>query len=192
MTLILERLPAGQKIADENGFPTPFFKRWSDLRDQEIETIVNAQGGLIAAIAAAQDAAATANTAAATANAAATTVTAAQAIADSYVTGLTLSAADVGANVTITISAHTRVYGDGASVAVTGGTVTGVPYSTVARVYYDQPSRAGGAVTYQWTSSLATAAQAGDRHSVGAVTTPAAAGAPATGNPVLPPGTAIP
>jgi hypothetical protein len=108
------------------------------------------------------------------------------------VTGATITATDAGADVTITISAHTRHYpqpdGSTVDVAVSGGSLTGRAYSTTYYIYYDDPSRAGGAVTYQSTTSEATAAQIGDRHTVGGVTTPAALGAPKTGGYTRPPG----
>lgn len=191
-TIRLPRLPVNWQEQPQ------LFERYWDEAMTSLEETLNAIleiPGIEAAIAAAAAAAAAANTAAAAANTAAAT---AQSTADaieresnlvnSYVTGLTLSAADAGADTTITVSAHTRVYGDGTSVAVNGGSITGVPYSTAAHVYYDQVSRAGGAVTYAYSTSAATAAQTGDRHSVGAVTTPAAAAPPSNGNPVRPPG----
>jgi hypothetical protein len=152
-----------------------------------------------AAAASAQTSADSANTAASTANTAATTAQAtadaaalAAALANSYVSGATLSAADAGSNATITISGHTRYYpqADGSitSVSVTGGSLTGLAYSTLYYIYYDQPSRAGGAVTYHSTTSITTAAQVNDRHLVGSVTTPAALAANTSGYYVLPPG----
>ena len=111
-------------------------------------------------------------------------------LTNSYVDGLTLTATDAGASATITISGHNRVYpktdGTGTPVAVTGGSLSGLAYSTQYWIYYDQPSRAGGAVTY--FASTSPTAQIGDRHNVGAVTTPAAAGAPIPGNVIRPPG----
>lgn len=143
---------------------------------------------LQAAIVAAQDAANAANAAADNAQSVADTTTAATNIANSYVTGLTLTAADAGSDTTITISSHTRVYGDGTSVSVTGGVLTGKAYNTQYYIYYDQPSRTGGTVTYLTTTTASTAAQTGDRHVVGSVTTPVALDPPSDGLPVLPPG----
>lgn len=131
---------------------------------------------------------AAAQAAADNANAAATATNNATSLANSYVSGLTLTATDAGSSATITISAHTRVYGDGTSVAVSGGALTALAYDTLYYIYYDQPSRAGGSVTYQGTTDATIAAQTGDRHVVGSTTTPLAAGAPTHGRPVLPPG----
>lgn len=191
----LPRLPIDAAIIDQSQRATVALHRYFETLTVNIEGQLGAlQAAAVAnaAAVAANAAAATAQTAATTATAAATTVTAANAIGNSYVTGLTLTATDAGASVTIAISAHTRVYGDGTSVAVNSGTMTGAPYTTVQRIYYDDAARTGGAVTYQRTTSLSTAAQLGTRHSVGAVTTPAALGAVVTGNPVLPPGAALP
>lgn len=140
------------------------------------------------AVVTAQAAATTATAAAATAQTAADGANSVASFTNSGTTGLTLTAADAGANVTITISAHNRVYGSGTTVAVNGGSLTGRAYSTTYFVYYDQASRAGGAVTYASTTSEATAAQTGDRHLIGMVLTPAAAAAATTGDRVRAPG----
>lgn len=123
------------------------------------------------------------------ANAAAESVTASSALANSTVTGLTITATDAGADVTISISAHTRVYGDGTTAAISGGTITGRPYSTDLWVFYDAAKGTAGAVTYQAATTVQGNASGNpNRHFVGAVTTPAALGSPIDGFPVLPPG----
>lgn len=71
-------------------------------------------------------------------------------ISNSSVTGLTFSISDAGA---VTISNHSRVYTDIPPVSVTG--TGGTPHATGASsgdriyIYYDDPTRAGGAVTFQ-------------------------------------------
>jgi 2-oxoglutarate dehydrogenase complex dehydrogenase (E1) component-like enzyme len=200
-------LPNNIPIVDpQTGQPTEAFRRyWQESIQQQVNALIavaNTQAATdaaTAAAAAAASAAATAQTAADTANTAAVSastvaeqVAADNTLANSYVTGLTLTATDAGASATVTISAHTRVYGDGTSVAVSGGSVTGLAYSTAHWVYYDQASRAGGAVTYAASTSVQGNGTAPDRHLVGAVTTPAAAAAPNTGNPARPPGFAQP
>lgn len=161
----------------------------------QVDQIAAAQ----AAADAADAAAASANAAAAAADAAAIaaqnsadTVQAESSLANSYTTGLTITATDAGANVTIAMSAHARIYGDGTSVAVSAGNVTGLAYSTSYWIFYDQASRAGGAVTYQASTSIQGNGTAPDRHFIGAVLTPAAAAPPNNGNPVRPPGFAEP
>lgn len=199
MTIRLARLPINWKEQ-----PQLFERYWNDTMVQ-IEANINQLLSLPeiqAAIAAAQTAAdsaqasattantaaTAANTAATAANTAATNATSIATITNSGVSGVTITATDAGSNCTATISGHTRIYGDGTSVSVTGGTVTGLSYSTTYYFYYDQPSRAGGTVSYVATTDQAVAAQTGNRHLVGNVTTPAAAGAPVSGLSVRPPG----
>lgn len=210
MAFRLPRLPRNVAIVDPaTGFPSLAFQRWWQSVVETLEAQEAAQDAAILAIQqaqaaadaaqdaadaadaaalAAQTAADTANTAASTAQNAADDAASVAALTASGVTGLTLTATDAGADATITISAHTRVYGDGTSVSVNGGTLTGRAYSTLYYVYYDQASRAGGAVTYATTTSQSTAAQTGDRHLVGQVTTPAAAAPDNNGDFVAPPG----
>lgn len=201
MALKLPRLQRTVALVDSNGFPTVAFHRWwqsvAESLEQavsDIETNVTAIEAALAAADIALDAAATAQAAATAADTAASNAqTAANATAseaslnNSYVTGLTLSGSDAGTSAAISISAHTRVYGDGTSVSVNSGNLTGLAYSTQYYIYYVQPSRAGGAVAYASTTLQATAAQTGDTHLVGSVTTPAAAAAPTTGKYLLPP-----
>jgi hypothetical protein len=159
---------------------------------RQFEQLMNNFIDVAEAVIAANTAAATANAAADTALAVADTVTVDSAISNSSVTGLTVGANDAGASATITISAHTRVYGDGTSVAVNAGSVTGLAYSTSYWVIYNDPTRAGGAVVYTASTSVQGNGIPTGQHFVGAVTTPAAAAPPTTGNPVRPPGFAEP
>lgn len=191
MTVRLDRLQRGLKIQGDNGVTIDFQTLWQNAMEQ-IEDALNSVLDAQAAAAAADAAAIAANAAADNAQAAADGAGEASSLATSGTSGLTITATDAGADVTITISAHTRVYGDGTSVAVSGGSLTGRPYSTILYIYYDDAARTGGTVTYQSTTSQATAAQTGDRHSLGAVTTPAAAAGPVTGAPNLPPGVVLP
>lgn len=195
MALKLPRLQQKVSMTDRDGLPSLPFHRWWNTFAGSLEDAINQLAETVDAIAAAQAAADAANAAAAAAEAAADnaqnaadTAAADSALSNSGVTGATITGSDAGTDATATISAHTRVYGDGSSVSVSGGSVTALAYSTFYYIYYDQPSRAGGAVTYQATTSATTAAQTGDRHLVGSVTTPAAAGAPTDGGLVQPPG----
>ncbi len=182
MVLSLQRLRRGVPIVNKDGMPTEAFARLWDETMSRIESVVNDQAALLAAVAAAQAAADTAQTAADSAQTAAdnaqSAVDGVAAVAEdlslqnSFPSGVSLSAADAGTDVTITISAHTRNYGDGTSVAVSAGTVTGLPYSATRFIYYDDAARTGGAVTY--LASTSEIVQAGIRHSVGGVITPAA------------------
>ena len=81
-----------------------------------------------------------------------------------------------GAAATVSIPAHTRIYAD-KSVAVAAGTITGLALNTYYVIFYDDPTRSGGAVTYQASTdpddALITPANPG-RHYFGDITTPAA------------------
>lgn len=197
------KLPRLQRLVAivEAGKPTVVFHQWWQKVAEALETAIGGIQDNVAAINAALGAANIANAAAKTANAAAaaagTAATNAQAAADataaetrinnSYVTGVTLTASDAGSNATVAVTAHTRIYGDGTSVSVNAGSITALTYSTLYYVYYVQASRAGGAVTYLATTSQATAAQTGDTHLLGSVTTPVAAAPNNTGRYILPP-----
>jgi len=185
-------------IVDKDGRPTVEFLRTINGALQSIGYALNqvialpdiqaALAGLDAATAAALAAAANAQAAADNAGTVADTTTAQTNLANSYVTGCTISGTDAGTDATIDITSHMRVYGDGTSVAVNGGTLTGLVYDTLYYITYQDPTRAGGAVTYVATTNVANAAQLGDRHVVGRVATPAAGDPDTTGRPVLPPG----
>jgi hypothetical protein len=191
MAFKLPRLPRNTALVDRNGYPTQAFQMWWQTFATNIESEVGALEAADAAQAAAtaaNAAAAAANAAAATAQTAADDITTEANLVNSYVTGLTLGATDAGASASISISAHSRVYGNGATVSVNSGNLTGLSYSTAYYIYYDQASRAGGAVTYASTTNEATSAQTGNRHFVGVITTPAAAAGPTSGYGVSPPG----
>jgi hypothetical protein len=186
------------RLNPSNSAGIAFQKLWQKNCESLEEALDNLESA-VAAIQAAQDAADLANaaaTAADTAAAAAQTtadgITEASELSSSFVTGATITATDAGTDVTVTISAHTRHYpqpdGSTVDVSVNGGSVTALAYSTSYYIYYDDPSRAGGAVTYAATTSTATAAQIGDRHCVGGVLTPAAAAAPTGGRTTEPAG----
>jgi hypothetical protein len=199
MALKLPRLPGNKKIVNPDGTATIEFSSWWQSFAQQIEISVNGiQAALDAAAAAnaAADAASTAadaaNTAASTAQDAADTASSDNAIANSGAVGLTLTATDVGASVTVAISSHTRVYADGTSVAVTGGSITGLAYSTAYYFFYNDPFHTGGVVAYHYSTNQADMIQSGDVHAIGAVTTPAAASPPKDGNVRLAPGVVEP
>ena len=202
----LSALDRAGSIVVQDGTPTHQFQQnWQNQGkaiEGAIQILAEAVDGILAAQAAAeaanaaaavaQDAAATAQVAAETANDAAAAVGSEGTITASGTSGLTLTATDAGTDATVNISAHTRIYGDGSSVSVSAGSITGLAYSTDYWVFYDDPTRAGGAVTYQHSTDPADAVQTGDKHSVGAVTTPAAAAPDNNGKEVLPAGVVYP
>jgi hypothetical protein len=109
--------------------------------------------------------------------------------------GSVLSAADVGSDATITIAGHTRVYPvqgsiDVPDVAITGGAVTGLAFSTRYYVYYDDTTLANTTPTFLSTTSSATAqvGAAAGRHFIGFVDTPADGGGATSGQGGGPPG----
>lgn len=185
----------GFPIAGPDGRPTPYFERlWSEMKsrlESEVGALQAAEAAQAAAdaadaAAAAADAAAAAAQAAADDTASATAANARfLAISNSSTTGLTITATDAGTDVTVTFSAHTRHYADGTSVAVNGGSITGLAYSTQYFFSYDDADLSGGAQTYVAHTSGPDAQTTGpgtaneDTHYVGSVVTPAAA-APAT------------
>lgn len=170
-----------------------FMKRAWDELCKQIEASLNGINAALEAAGIAQEAADNANAAAAAAQAAADNTTSATALANSTVTGLTITATDAGSDASIDIGAHTRVYGDSTTAAVSGGTITGLAYSTAYWVYYDAPKGTTGAVTYQAATTIqGNATGNANRHFVGAINTPAALDPDTDGIPVIPPGGVIP
>ena len=77
---------------------------------------------------------------------------------------------------TITIAPHNRIYpgaagGPATTVAVNGGSIAATAPADVDYIFYSDPTRAGGAVTYQ--VSTTPPVQTGSTHVVGAVEIPA-------------------
>lgn len=193
MVLRLPRLNSGAPIVDKEGIPTKAFTRFWDEFATAIEGALNNITDALAAADIAQAAADTAIAAAATAqtsaDSAAADAAAAQAAADAAApndlvslqqsgvsSNCAINGQDIGPDAQITISAHTRYYGDGTSVAVNAGNGAGLVNDTVYWVYYDDPTRAGGAVTYIFATTSADSFPSDvnpDRHYVGKVTTPA-------------------
>lgn len=108
----------------------------------------------------------------------------ADALAKSYVEpqGILTAQADG----TIFIDNHTRYYGNGASVSVTGGAIGGYSIGDYVQVYYDDAARVGGSVLYQGTTGVVV--QQDGRHIVGGVGIPPPEASPITGNVQPPPG----
>ncbi len=190
------RLP----IVDSEGRPTAEFLRTLNANVDIVNAIAEAQAAAAAANAAAgvaqaaattaQTAAEGAQTAADNAQATSDSLSAEQSINTSYPTNYApplLSATNLG---DVTIASHDRVYGNpplNPTVALAGDTIaTGFVTGDRVVIYYLDPTRAGGAVTYQASLDDADAAQTGDTHSVGVVIIPGVGSD--DGFPVLPPG----
>lgn len=110
-------------------------------------------------------------------------------ITNSFPVNLTATAASDGS---VTISDHTRHYTDGhADVLVDGATLTSdATAGEVRAIGYDDPDRAGGAVTYQLFATVVDAGPSAEhpgRHFVASVTFPAAGDPPSTGGGSSPP-----
>ncbi|SFQ00537.1 hypothetical protein [Sphingomonas rubra] len=117
----------------------------------------------------------------------------AQALLNSYPDPtITMSAqTQTDGTATVTIIDHNRIYADNAktTVPIIGGSISGLPLNSQFYVYYDDPSFAGGAVTYRYTTDNTVAAQVGIRHSLGGIATGGAQDTdPIDGGGVSPPG----
>lgn len=92
-----------------------------------------------------------------------------------------ITAADVGATATISIAAHTVYNGDSTGISYNAGSVTGLAFSTGYTVYVDDPTYAGGAVTYVATTAGVDAGKNLGRYYIGFITTPADGDPPSGG-----------
>lgn len=165
-------------IVDGQGRPTAAFMRLINNNTDNLTNAINQiailpeiQEALAAAQQAAQDAmdaADAANQAAGNAQQQTDATKREAALQGSYIEPASVLSATPA---TITIAAHTRRYADGTSASVNGGTVPATASGDVDYVFYVDPTRAGGAVTY--TRSTTAPVQTGDTHVVGAVTIPA-------------------
>lgn len=185
--LKLPRLPLTVALFDPaTGKPNATFQRYWQSFAEAIERSVN---GVISAQNAAAAAQATADEAEAKADQALAgdgSMNAATSLKLSYPVGVTITGIDNGPDTGVLIGAHTRRYGNGDEVSVGAGALGAIPFSTEVIIYYDDASRAGGAVTYQSTTVLADAKSSDanpNRHYVGYVTTPASGDPPTDGVP---------
>lgn len=118
----------------------------------------------------------------------------ATALATSFTEGLSgnISQANAGSDVTVTIPSHDRIYqAPYGRVAVTGGAVTGLAYTTTYLFYYDDPDLEGGAVTIGHTTVAADGYFSDAhpyRHSLGFVTTMSSGGTGGSAGGSGPPG----
>lgn len=175
--MTLPNLDIWQQIVDSKGYPTlPFHIWWqefvknqnntNDELSSQISAITGLDSSVTEALSAADD----------------------SILVSSGTIGASITATDAGTTATISISAHTRVYGNGSAVSVSSGAVAGLSFSTTYYIYYDQPTRVGGPVSYQATTSKITAVQVNDRHFIGQITTPANGAADTSGTTPDPPG----
>lgn len=163
----------------------PIQPQWGQFQVWWQQVLGNLQGelGALAAAIAAQATADAAAADAATAQTTANTVKRDDKITGSFVVPANVvTSTDNGTNATITIAAHTRKYGDGSSLSVAGGSLTGA-YSTDYGIYYNDTTTADTTPTYVKSTNLTQAVNsyAAGRHFVGNITTPASGGAATTG-----------
>lgn len=157
---------------------------WSQRVAEQIEAnFADAEAATAAAAAAAADALSAATQALAAINAANAVKLTDKISASSVVPANVLSATDAGTDATVTVAAHTRVYGDSTQLSVGGHNFTGKAYSTKYAVYYDDTTCADTSPTYRITTTLSNAVAnfASGRHFVGIVTTPASGGGATSG-----------
>lgn len=175
----------------EDDKPTYHFQRYMDELCKRIEGSVNDLTAIVADLAAAQADIAIAQ-ADIVANQSATDAVALNDKISSSATdpSVVTTAVDAGTDATITIAAHTRRYGDGSTLAVSGGSLTGKAYSTLYAIYYDDPTTADTTPTYIATTVLKDAQPnaASGRHYVDQITTPASGGGVTGGGGYHPPG----
>lgn len=157
----LPRLHRQLSYFDRDGRPTQQMQQhWQNFAERIEQRFTDIES-LLAQI---QQAQATAAQAVQTAN----TTQSAIDLTNSYTNPVgVLSASSSGA---VTVSAHQRIYGDGTSVSVNAGSVSGFAPGQAVTVYYTDPARDGGAVTYLGTTNAVS--QTGDTHIVGQVTIP--------------------
>jgi hypothetical protein len=67
-------------------------------------------------------------------------------------------------------------------ISISSGSITGLSYGTGYFIYYDDPTLAGGSVTFQATTTKGTALQGAGRFFVGSITTPLAGAIDTIGN----------
>lgn len=105
-----------------------------------------------------------------------------------------LTAVDDGTTSTITIADHNRVFGDGSTLAITGGTLTEQPANAAVALYYDDPTGANKMPTFLATTVIkdAQAVSGEHRYFLGVIYTPVAgSGATQTGGGAYPIGSSV-
>lgn len=167
---VTDTLFASEAIVDDQGRPTRRFQQIWQNTIEALVTVVTSQGGSISELQAIYAGINTAQSTASTAVQLGQTTERRRGHEGSYTSPVAvLSAASDG---TVTIIAHQRFYLDDEEnpVSVDGGNVTGFAPGDNVTVYYADPARAGGAVSYQGTTSAV--AQTGDTLVAGQVPIP--------------------
>jgi hypothetical protein len=87
-----------------------------------------------------------------------------------------LTGSDAGSSATVSVAAFTMRTSSKGDISDNSGSVTALSYSTLYYIYYDDPTLAGGAVSYSATVTKAVAINGSGRFFVGSIQTPAALG----------------
>lgn len=91
--------------------------------------------------------------------------------AGSLQSAIPISASADASVATVNVDAHSVLYG-GETISYNAGSIIGLPVSTVVYIYVDDPTAAGGAVTYEYTTDYTDVVGAQGRYFVGAILTP--------------------
>lgn len=93
-----------------------------------------------------------------------------------------LTGHDAGTNATVNVAAFTMRTSNKGDISCNSGSITALSYGTLYYIYYDDGTLAGGAVTYQATTTKVTAIQGAGRFFLGSIMTPVAGGPDTVGN----------
>jgi hypothetical protein len=93
-----------------------------------------------------------------------------------------LTATDAGSNATVNIAAFTMRTSSKGDISVNSGSITGLSYGLLYFVYNDDPTLAGGGVSYSASLTKADALNGVGRFYVGSIVTPLATAPNTTGN----------
>lgn len=185
----IPNLNQANPIVDSQGRPTPEFMRRLNDTLQSLAVAINAIAALPeiqAALTNLDMATQAALDAAAAAQASTDTNQREFALQNSYIDPASVLTATPG---TVNIDAHVRKYADGTQVSVSAGFVPATAVGDTDYIFYLNPSRSGGAVAYQVSTTMPV--QTGDTHVVGAVNIPASGNA-SGGNGPRNPGFVVP
>jgi hypothetical protein len=92
-----------------------------------------------------------------------------------------LTATDAGATDTVSVAAFTMRIG-GSDYSISSGSITSLSRKTIYYIYYDDPTIAGGAVSFSASTTKETAIVGFGRFFVGSILTPPASGTDTVGN----------
>jgi hypothetical protein len=93
-----------------------------------------------------------------------------------------LTAKDDGGSTEIDIASFTMRVANGNDVSINSGVISGLAYNTTYHVYYDDPTYAGGTVSFYANTNQAIALDATGRFYVGSIQTPTIGGVDTVGN----------